>query len=189
MPNDLAAATAKVVDILSPLESEDRIRVVNASLTLLGESAGSRPVPKRGHGGAEQGPTDGVHRVGLSEQGEAWAGRNGVTGDNLEQWYYFDEGTAKLLAIPSKVSKRSQQAIDVYLLHGLGVFLVSGEETFSDRDARDLCEHFGCYDATNHSKIYKAFGNKITGSKSAGWRLTAPGRVAAAALVKEGSAA
>ena len=42
----------------------------------------------------------------------------------------------------------------------------------------------GCYDATNHAKVCKAFGNKLRGSKKGGWQLTAPGLAAAAELIK-----
>lgn len=189
MANELATAVAKVVDVLSPLESDDRVRVVEASLTLLGDVTAIRPPPNQGQGTLGQQRAENTRRLTLSEQGRAWADRNDISDDDLEHWYYFDGGTAKLLACPANVSKRSQQAIDTYLLHGLGVFLSSGEDTFSDRDARDLCEHLGCYDPTNHAKVYKAFGNKLTGSKSAGWKLTAPGRATAAALVKNGQSA
>lgn len=189
MASDLTAAMAKVVEVLTPLGSEDRLRVVDASLTLLGDGAATRQAPHQGQQPRAPQPPGGTQRLSLSEQGRLWASRNDVSDDDLERWYYFDGGVAKLLAFPKNVSKRSQQAIDTYLLHGLGVFLSSGEDTFSDRDARALCEHLGCYDRTNHAKVYKAFGNKITGSKSAGWKLTAPGRAAAGALVKGGQSA
>jgi hypothetical protein len=71
-----------------------------------------------------------------------------------------------------------------YLMQGFAAFLATGEASFSDKDARDLCEHFGCYDATNHAKYIKEFGNRITGSKNAGWKLTAPGLTAVAELLK-----
>ncbi|GGK17241.1 hypothetical protein GCM10011394_28060 [Luteimonas terricola] len=74
--------------------------------------------------------------------------------------------------------------MNTYLMLGIAAFLSTGEASFTDKDARELCEHFGCYDATNHAKYIKEFGNKITGSKSSGWKLTAPGLNAAAELVK-----
>lgn len=62
--------------------------------------------------------------------------------------------------------------------------LLGLDPTFSDGEARELCTQFGCYDQGNHSKIYKDFGNRATGSKNAGWKLTNPGLVAAAGLLK-----
>jgi Rieske Fe-S protein len=61
--------------------------------------------------------------------------------------------------------------------------LQSGGTDFSEDTARQYCQHLGCYDSPNHSKYLKGFGNKITGSKDSGWKLTAPGLTAAAKLI------
>jgi hypothetical protein len=68
---------------------------------------------------------------------------------------------------------------------GLAALFSSGEASFSDDAARNVCTHFGCYDQRNHSTYVKALGNNVTGSKSAGWKLTAPGLTAIANRVKE----
>ena len=114
--------------------------------------------------------------------------KNDLSAEDLEHCFHIEDGSVTTLALPTKSSKRTQQVLDVYLLTGFAAFLGGGEATFTDKVARESCEHFGCYDKTNHSKIYKSFGNKIVGSKNTGWKLTAPGLKAAAVLVKDSSA-
>lgn len=191
MEHKLTKAVTDIVTVLSPLDSDERLRVVNASLTLLGERPGSSPStpidPSQVGPNSFNAGDDGGLQV--SSQARVWLNKNGLSDEELENWFDIQQNAVTLLALPGHTSKRSQQAINTYLLLGFAAFLASGDTSFSDQDARDRCEHFGCYDATNHSKIYKAFGNKITGTKSSGWKLTAPGMSAAKALLKSGDKA
>jgi len=188
MASELTDAVTKVVEVLSPLGSEERVRVVNASLTLLGEGESSSVISRSNDAGSVSGREGVSDQPGISAQAAAWLQKNNMSREDLEHWYHFEQDTVTLLTIPEGVSKRSQQAINTYLLLGFAAFLRSGEASFSDKEARDMCRHFGCYDHTNHSKIYKAFGNKITGSKSVGWKLTAPGINAAGSLLRGANA-
>ena len=186
MSSNLAGAMAKVVEVLSPFTSEERVRVVNAALTLLGEGeksipAASVPLAASGSGTANLGD-----QSDISHQARMWLARNNITKDELENWFHFDQGRVTLIAIPTDASKRTQQTINTYLLQGLAAYLSTGDAAFEDQEARERCEHFGCYDKTNHAKVFKSFGNKITGSKNGGWKLTAPGINAAGALIKSG---
>ena len=70
------------------------------------------------------------------------------------------------------------------LVAGAARLIVTGEPKFDDREARDLCERFGFFDPTNHSKYVKG-GSEFTGSKDKGWTLTAPGLKQAALLIAE----
>jgi hypothetical protein len=186
MSSNLAGVMAKVVEVLSPLTSEERVRVVNAALTLLGEGEKSTPAagaPTTASGSSAANLGD---QSDISPQARAWLTRNSLTKHELENWFHFDQGRVTPIAIPANASTRTEQAINTYLLQGFAAFLASGDAAFGDQEARDLCEHFGCYDKTNHSKVFKSFGNKITGSKSTGWKLTAPGINAAGGLIKNG---
>jgi hypothetical protein len=183
--NKLTKAVTDIVKILSPLDSDERLRVVNASLTLLGDRASPTPPSDSSQEASNRG---GVGTLQVSPQARAWLNKNSLSDEELENWYDVQQDSATLLTLPGTTSKRSQQTINTYILLGFAAFLGSGDASFRDQDARARCEHFGCYDATNHSKIYKAFGNKITGSKSTGWKLTAPGMSAAKALLKSSAA-
>ena len=56
----------------------------------------------------------------------------------------------------------------------------TGEATFADKDAREVCNKVGCYDSPNHSNYMKAFGNLTVGAKDTGWKLSNPGLLEAA---------
>ena len=63
--------------------------------------------------------------------------------------------------------------------------VATGDSAFDDKSARALCKGSGCYSDANHSVYIKAKGNKLTGSKDSGWKLTAPGLKFGAELVKQ----
>lgn len=184
MSTDLAQAMSKVVEVLSPLTSEERQRVVSASLALLGEGGPLDLRSKSAPVAASQAATPEAPK-GISAQASLWMNKNGLTVEDLEHCFHIEAGSVTTLALPQKSTKRTQQALEAYLLVGFSAFLATGEPAFGDKEAREACEHFGCYDQTNHSKIYKSFGNKIIGSKSGGWKLTVPGIKAAGVLIKE----
>ncbi|MGR4871898.1 hypothetical protein ACIPRI_23875 [Variovorax sp. LARHSF232] len=184
MGNQLAEAVGGVVEVLNPLTSEERIRVVNAALTLLGEVGGQSS--GRGPGGGRPADDGGEgSELGLSPAVKAWLRKVKLEESQLEEYFHFDQGKAQPIALPGNASKRIAQVVSTYLMQGLSSYLASGEPAFADADARKLCEHFGCYDHTNHAKYLKEFGNKITGSKAGGWKLTAPGLSAVADLIKQ----
>lgn len=181
MTNPLAEATAGVLEILSALSPEDRSRVVRATLTLLGDelpSANRKTLPAQEN--EEESDLEAPPQVKI------WAKKHGLTSEQLEQHFHFDQGKVVAISLPGSTKKKIEQVENTYLMQGLSAFLATGDSSFSDDDARSLCEHFGCYDSSNHSK-YMKFGNRITGSKSGGWKLTAPGLTAAAELLKHSS--
>ncbi len=182
MSDALASAMTKVIEILTPLDSDQRRRVMQAAFALLGEE----PVLKA-PGKQSAKPDDGAAGEvieGISAAAAPWLAKAKITQEQLEQHLHFDGGAVTVISLPGNATKRIDQVMHTYLMQGLAAFLATGEASFSDKDARDLCEHFGCYDATNHAKYIKEFGNRITGSKNAGWKLTAPGLTAAAELLK-----
>ncbi len=179
--------TTKVVKMLTPLDSEQRQKVIQASLTLLGEasiasgtSGGSRSPD--GTGGTVGAP----HGIsGLSAKANAWVKRNGITLEQLEEVFDIAGGVMGVIAshIPGKNKK--EKTLNAYVIQGVSRLLASGEGNFDDKAARALCENLGCYDSSNHAVYLNAKSNALTGSKDSGWRLTAPGLNRGAELVKE----
>lgn len=182
MSGSLAAAMTKIVEILDPLDSDERKRVVQAAFALLGEQALPRASGQASDGGDDGASGEAV--PGVAPAAAPWLAKTKITKEQLEQSLHFDGGAVKVISLPGSATKRIDQVIHTYLMQGLAAFLATGEASFTDKEARELCEHFGCYDATNHAKYIKEFGNRITGSKNSGWKLTAPGLNAAAELVK-----
>lgn len=168
---------AAIVKELTPLGAEERRRVIQASLVLLGDT----PVMSADH--APDARED-VADPGLSPRARAWTKQNGLSMEDLQQTFHIDGSDCQLIvsAIPGKANR--DRVRNAYLLTGAAQLIATGEPRFDDREARVLCERFGFFDPTNHSKYVKG-GNEFTGSKDKGWTLTAPGLKQAALLVSE----
>jgi hypothetical protein len=186
-PSKITEITAKVVKMLAPLASDERQKVIQASLTLLGEAGvgfGGSDTSSLSAGGGDKGKTtSGVQ--GLSAKANSWVRQNGITSAQLEDVFDITaEGVAVIAStIPGKNGK--EKTINAYVIQGVARLLVSGEGSFDDKSARELCETLGCYNSPNHAVYLSAVGNVLTGSKDKGWRLTAPGLKRGAELVKE----
>jgi hypothetical protein len=152
-------------------------------MTLLGEEFAPRGSSK-GKLGEEQDEAD-AGSVEVHPLAKQWMKKNGVTSEQLEHFFHFDQGQVIPIALPGNAASKKEQSLNAYMTVGLARFLASGDSAFTDADARKFCEQSGCYDGPNHSKIVKELKNRVTGSKSVGWKLTAPGLSAVAELVKQ----
>ena len=176
MAKNITDVVAVVVDALSPLSSEERCRVVQASLTLLGE----------GRVKAADEPSSNLHVEPVAGQmpprARSWMQQNSITEEQLENVFHIDGSNVEVIASSIPGSNNRERSRNAYLLMGVAQFLASGEAKFDDKMGRGICETFGFYDSTNHAKFFKA-GNEFSGSREKGWVLTAPGLKAAARLV------
>jgi hypothetical protein len=182
MPPSLTEATTSLHGILEPLSSEDRRRVIQAALVLLGDippALGAKPI---------QQPLDEPEPSGLlpalPPQAKAWMTKHKVSAGSIEAFIHLDNGKATVIESPATKGSGREKTHAAYLMAGLASLFENGEPSVNDDVARALCVHFGCYDANNHSAYVKALGNSVAGSKSAGWKLTAPGLTAVAELIK-----
>lgn len=163
-----------IVDELTPLGSDDRKRAVQAAMTVLGEES-IRPVQPE--------PVPIPEAENLSLRVRNWMRQNDISLQQLQQVFDIESGTAEIIAeIPGRNNK--EKVRNAYVLTGVSNFLVTGEQRFDDAAARTLCERFGIYDSTNHTKYVKG-GNEFTGSRERGWTVTIPGLKAAAALIRD----
>jgi len=181
MSNKIAGVVTKLVGALDELKtSDERQRAIQAALTVFGDTpqvmGKQPPASQENSGGGDDIPKE------FSPAGSAWIRRSKLTVPSIEQIFHIDDAGANLISTRGK-GKR-EQTINTYLLTGVCSLLHSGKSDFSDETARQNCVSLGCYDMKNHSKTLGEFENKITGSKKAGWKLTAPGLIAAAALLR-----
>lgn len=187
METSVTDATAKVHAILEPLSSDERRRVTQAAMILLGEDARavSATPPTSSPKASAQPPTDGIEDpVDFPVPAQRWMSKHNLARERLEQFFHFDDNSVKPIELPGNVKGLREKTINTYLTLGAAALLQAGKPSFSDEDARNQCKEFGCYDMPNHAKHLKCFGNQIAGSKSKGWKLTAPGLVAAAHVLK-----
>ncbi|MFO0994906.1 MAG: hypothetical protein U1E67_23585 [Hyphomicrobiales bacterium] len=177
-----AELVPQIVEMLSPFESSVRLRIVNAALTMLGEVAAGHS-PNANAGGKESVLDSSDHSFG--PKANIWLKQNELAADDIELVFHLGEGNVAFIGheIPGKSKK--EQTHNAYVLLGITRLIASGEAKFDDKDARAFCIDRGCYDGTNHATFMKDKGNSLTGSKDAGWSLTAPGLKQGAILVKQ----
>jgi hypothetical protein len=182
----LSSIVGKIVDLLTPLTSEDRTRAISAARTILGET--TPPPQERGRSGREHAlgddnGSDGTE-VATNRQAKTWQRQNGLTSEQLAQVFHVADGVADVIATDIPGKDKKAQTLNAYVLTGVAKLIAAGETTFADKDARDLCTKAGCYDIKNHSATIKDRGNWFTGGKDKGWTLTAPGLKHGAGLIK-----
>ena len=173
----IAEASVRVHAILEPYTTEERQRIVRAVMALLGDDV-ARHAPSTPPAGGSDG------EFGYSAAADAWIKKHGVGVERLHTLFHFANGKAECIGLPRPDLSNKENTVNAYLLQGVAALLGTGDTAFTDDAARRLCNHLGCYDSSNHSKAIKKFGSHITGSPTAGWKLTVPGLAAAAALVK-----
>ncbi len=154
MQNPLTDATANLHTILEPLSPEDRQRVIQAALVLLGDSLPTlvqKPAKALLNEHGEVEPPSGV-----SAQAKIWMQKHSLSMELIEVLIHLDDGKATVIELPGKNGSGRERTHVCYLMAGLACLISSGEPSFSDEDARALCVHFGCYDKGNHSFVKAA---------------------------------
>lgn len=176
----VAAATPKLVQLLTPLTPEGRKRAIASAMMIFGETAPSTYSSKE---------TDRQEPLavgdGISHKAAAWMKKNNITREQLEHVFSIDKNAVDIIAAKMPGKGRAKQTVEVYVLCGVVTFLQSGELNFTDEYARSLCEKVGACDKANHAANIKKFGNLITGSKGSGWKLTNPGLSEGANIIKQ----
>jgi hypothetical protein len=176
-------AMTKVVEVLTSLSSEDRIRVIRAAMALLGDAQPNLSSVRGEVDGAED--LDGAGLGSLSLRARTWMKQGGVSEAELQQVFHVTEEGMQIIAAHMPGKNKKEQTYNAYILTGLGQLILTGNPTFQDRAARTLCEASGCYDAANHSATIRERGNEFTGTKDKGWTITSPGLKRAAEIIKE----
>ena len=174
----VVAAVPKLVQLLEPLTPDERQRAISAAMILFGQSA---PIQS-----GNQFPGE-PHEVGegICTKAANWMKKNAVTREQLDHVFSIEADSIDVIAARMPESGKRKQTVQAYVLCGIRSFLRNGDLNFNDADARELCSRVGCYDAPNHAAYTTAFGNLITGSKEAGWRLTNPGLSVGAQIIKQ----
>jgi hypothetical protein len=166
-------AVTNIVQELTDFTSEERHRIVRASLMLLGEASAEA------NNGANSGQAD---DGSLPAKARSWMKQHGLSTEQVSEVFHIGGDDIDIIAsIPGKTKK--EQVRNAYVLLGISRLLKSGETKFEDKAARELCEKGGFFDHTNHMKYMK--GSEFTGSRDKGWVLTAPGLKLGASLVAQ----
>ena len=189
MSNKVAGVVGKMIEELEVLTPDEQKRAIAGLLAIRGETAlqigASKSDSPPFNGGGEFNKNAPHEQVGdVSSVGRNWIKKNNLTQAQIEEVFHVEKGKVTLILGAGIGKSKREHTINSYLLTGAAMMLETGSSDFADDIARQNCITIGCYDAPNHSKYLKEFGNKITGSKSGGWKLTAPGLTTAASLLK-----
>lgn len=170
----------KLIEILETLAPEDRVRNINAALTVLGDPILATPRKSAAEQPLADSPGVGDHHpTGVSNLARQY----GVPTDHVDRVFNFHaDGTFAIIAVPGK-SKR-EMTLNTYVLVGLGTFIASGQRDFTDAVAREACRAHACYDQGNHASTLKGKHPAFV-AKGDDWSLTIPGIKDGIALMKE----
>ena len=167
----------KIVKMLTPLTPEEKERVVNASLMLLGEMDITTKIGKKGGSGNNENSDWPV-------RAKTWIKQNNLSMEELQQVFLVIEGGVEVIASEIPGKGKREKTYNAYILIGVAKLLATGEPSFDEKSARAFCKSSGCLDVANHALYLKEKGNYFTGVKDKGWILTAPGLKQGALLVK-----
>lgn len=178
----VAAATPKLVQLLTPLSPEGRRRAIASALMVFGESL---PQSTRNDKDEDMDSDTGARGEGICQKAVAWMKKNSLSREQLEHVFSIDRDSIDVIASKMPQKTVAKQVVQAYVICGIANFLKTGDLGFTDKDARKLCEKVGAYNQTNHATYTKSFGNLITGSKDSGWKLTNPGLSDGVKIIKE----
>jgi hypothetical protein len=175
MVSKIMKSVGVIVEELTPLESDERRRIIDAALTLLGEKAVTKALVEES---AEE-------EAGGSYPPRAagWLRQNKLSHQQIERVFPLDGERADVL-VPIPGSANKDKVRNAYLLIGLWYFLRTGEPKLSDAAAREFCTENGFYDSTNHAKYFKGWKDVIK-TNDGQWIVTKPGLEAAATLITQ----
>ena len=177
---NIADIVGKIVELMTPITSEERKRVVSASMTLLGENTPALKDVTR-----QDGDEDGHEELtDFPARAKTWIKKNKITQEQIDQVFHISEETVEIIAdLPG--SNNKENTYNAYVLIGIANLFESGVASFDDTSARELCKSSGCYSDKNHARYIGDRGNLFTGTKDKGWTLTSPGLKRGAEIILE----
>ena len=195
-PNQEIAAISAVYEALKSLDSAAQRRVLEYVAKMLGVAmtAGERemlrspreddrpqapslPLPAIGLG--EESDSEGISPVALK-----WMRRSGLTSTGLSLLFSLGVDEIDLVAkkVPGETKKDRMHS--VLLLKGVAAYLGSGVARVTHEQLKEACIHYDAYDAANFATHLKSFAADASGTKSAGYTLTARGITNATDMIK-----
>lgn len=121
---------------------------------------------------------------GISPIAQKWMRRNGLAVDRLSKFFSLgvDEIDFVAKTVPGKTKKDRMHS--VFLLKGIAAYLGSGVARVSHEQIKEACLHYDAWDAGNFAANLKTFTADISGTKEAGYTLTARGLTSATETIK-----
>jgi hypothetical protein len=123
---------------------------------------------------------DGINAVALK-----WMRRSGLDPKSLQTLFSLGIDEIDLVAKSVPGTSKRERMRSVLLLKGIAAYLGTGAPRITYEQLKEACLHYDAYDAANFAKNLKSFSSDTTGTKEAGFTLTARGLTSATDLLKE----
>jgi hypothetical protein len=178
----MTQVAVEMFGLLEPLSEDERNRAITATFALLGQPLAAHENGKGLVRQAIENPRyDGE---GLKPNTEKWLRQYQITRAAIDNIFHIDGDDVTVIATQVPGGSKRERSINCYLLIGVRNLLAKDEASFTDREAVEYCQQVNAHDAANHAANRSALGPRLTGSRSAGFKLTVPGLRDAAILVK-----
>ena len=132
----LPELVSEIFTLLEPLDADDRSRVVQSALALLGDGAQALGV------GAPATDVADTERS-FGPKATRWLEQNQVSFSDLEETFLLDGAAVEVIASDVPGSGKKQKTHNCYLLEGVARFLATDEPRFADADAGGTVQEHG----------------------------------------------
>src|ERR1700730_2032895 len=123
--SDTTGALTAIIDVLKPLNSDERHRTVNAAMLFLGETTGA-DVGKGKAAGAGLTAGEDVDDGDFTPTAVAWMRKHGVSAEEMWHVFHFNnDGSFDIHEVPGKY--KSEKTLNAYTLTGLAKYLTKNE--------------------------------------------------------------
>lgn len=174
-------ARARVIEyVAKKLEIEYTPAVEESPRVAREEQQQSPSLPLPSTGPEQDGDSEGISPVALR-----WMRRSGLTSTGLSVLFSLGVDEIDLVAKKVPGEGKKDRMHSVLLLKGIAAYLSSGVARVTYEQLKEACVHYDAYDSANFaSHLKKSFAAEASGTKSAGYTLTARGITNATEMIK-----
>ena len=194
-PDPEIVAIGAVYDALKDLEPSARARVLDyvakklgAAFTPVDEESARVARDEQAQAPSLPPPSAGTDRgdnsEGVSPVALKWMRRSGLTSSGLSVLFSLGVDEIDLVAKKVPGENKKDRMHSVLLLKGIAAYLGSGVARVTHEQLKEACVHYDAYDPANFATHLKSFAAEASGTKGAGYTLTARGITNATEMIK-----
>ena len=105
----------KIVELLTPLTSEERHRVINAAMAFLDDT------PIKADRKSDDENDAGENMDDIPPRAQSWIKQNGLTTEEVQQVFHIADGNVEVIASGMPGKNQKAQTINAYMLIGIAI--------------------------------------------------------------------
>jgi hypothetical protein len=192
------AAISSVHAALKDLDAEAQARVLayvakKLKVVLRSEKTGQssaaemlegeeREVAESPRGSASEAVEDDLE--GVSVVARRWMRRSGFRAAEIQRVFSLGGDEIELIANAVPGTNKKERMRSVFLLKGVAAYLASGAARFTHAQAKEACIHYDAFDSPNFATYFRSIASEVSGSRKAGYTLTARGLANATEMIR-----